>query len=86
MNNKNTIKKKKNLYSKSIYIQYEVATLGGNEAFNYKIKRIEIKDDIFRKKLLHIQILADIILNKIDIKAPVNNNNQMKTRFYDEIK
>ena len=74
------------LYSNSNYIHHGVATLVKNSILNYKIQQIEIKDEIFRNRVLHLQIQAEEIFNIINIYAPVNNDNLIKLRFFNKLK
>lgn len=66
--------------------QHGVGILVRNQLLNFAIKQIEIKDDIFKNRLVHIQIKANEIINIINIYAPSDNKSNDKFQFYNKLK
>ena len=62
-----------------------VETLIRNNQLNFKIKQLEINENCFKNRIVHIQIQSPEIINIINVYAPSDHHNDTKRLFYSKL-
>ena len=74
-----------NTFMNSTKLFHGVATIIRNDLLKFQIKQMDIEDDIFKNRMIHIQIKTNNVINIINLHAPTGEDKD-KTCFYEKFK
>ena len=72
-------------FMNSTKLFHGVATIIRNDLLKFQIKQMDYGDDIFKNRMIHIQIKTNNVINIINLYAPTGEDKD-KTCFYEKFK
>ena len=72
-------------FMNSTKLFHGVASIIRNDLLKFQIKQMDIEDDIFKNRMIHIQIKTNYVINIINLYAPTGEDKD-KTCFYEKFK